>query len=94
MFDELSVAKLWPLMKQDEQFVRYFPSRMRKGLLPRRDYFFNILNTIHPEYVERMIDHANDARHAVGVKQSKHDYIEISEAWYEKLHQSSFVSCK
>ena len=52
LYDELSVVHLWPMMQSDEQFMRYFPSKLPKGRVPDREYFFNILHTCFPEYVQ------------------------------------------
>ena len=52
LYDELSVIKLWPMMQSDETFMRYFPSKMAKGRVPDRDYFFNLLNTFQPNYLQ------------------------------------------
>ena len=45
LYDELSVGNIWPMMKSDEKFMLYFPTKMAKGRVPDREYFFNILNT-------------------------------------------------
>ena len=45
LYDELSVGNIWPMMKNDEKFMLYFPTKMAKGRVPEREYFFNILNT-------------------------------------------------
>ncbi len=41
LFDELSVVQLWPLMQADEEFMQYMPSKLPKGRVPDRDYFFS-----------------------------------------------------
>ena len=46
LYDELSVGNIWPMMKNDEKFMLYFPTKMAKGRVPEREYFFNILNTV------------------------------------------------
>ena len=51
LFDELSVIKIWPMTKDDKQFMKYFPQKLPKGRVPDRAYFFNILNTLYPLYV-------------------------------------------
>ncbi len=51
LYDELSVVNLWPRMQDDPAFLRYFPSKMAKGRLPDREYFFNVMNTLMPDYV-------------------------------------------
>lgn len=61
-YDELSVFRLWPEMKNDSEFMKYFPSKFPKGRLPDRNYFFNILNTVMEAYVEQIMSHANKAR--------------------------------
>ena len=44
-FDELSVKALWPDMKGNKEFMKFFPSKFPAGRLPDRTYFFNIMNT-------------------------------------------------
>ena len=58
-YDELSVKNLWPEVKKDAEFLRYFPSVYPKGKGPPREYFFNIMNTLMPEYLGKLIEHAN-----------------------------------
>ena len=50
-YDELSVRRLWPEMRKDADFLSFFPSKYPKDKGPPRDYFFNILNTLYPEYL-------------------------------------------
>jgi hypothetical protein len=45
LYDELSVIKLWPMLQSDEAFMKHFPSKMAKGRVPDREYFFNLMNT-------------------------------------------------
>ena len=61
-YDELSVKRLWPDLKKDPEFASYFPSVYAQDKGPPRDYFFNILNTIHPEYLQKIMAHANQER--------------------------------
>ena len=60
LYDELSVINIWPMMKEDEKIMLYFPSKMAKGRVPDREYFFNILNTFRPTYLHTLITHANN----------------------------------
>ena len=34
-YDELGVKHIWPLMKSDPDFMKYFPYKMAKGLTSR-----------------------------------------------------------
>ena len=63
-YDEISVKALWPDLKKDGDFMQYFPSVYPKGRGPPRDYFFNILNTLKPDYLQQLLDHANKMRMA------------------------------
>ena len=49
-YDELSVNMLYPKFKDDARFMAYFPDILPKGRWPDRKYFFNVMNTIYPEY--------------------------------------------
>ena len=50
-YDELSVKSIWPEFNKDPAFCAYFPAIFLKGKGPPREYFFNILNTLYPEYL-------------------------------------------
>ena len=66
-YDELSVKTLFPHMENDKQFMQHFPDNLPKGHPPDRDYFFNVLNTLNPAYVSRVVVHANRVRNKVEV---------------------------
>jgi hypothetical protein len=51
-YEELSAKRMWPDLKGDEQFNVYFQDDYANEKAPCREYFFNILNTIYPEYLE------------------------------------------
>jgi hypothetical protein len=57
-YDELSVKTLLPQWQDDPEFWVYFPDKLPKDRVPDRDYFFTILNTLKPEYVDEMVRHA------------------------------------
>ena len=46
LYNELAVGKIWPQMGDDEEFMQYVPSKIPKGRLPDRKYFYNIMNTV------------------------------------------------
>ena len=94
LYDELSVINLWPMMKNDEDFQRFFPSKMAKGRVPDREYFFNVLNTFHQKYVEQIIRHANEQRNSVSNDAIAKEAIEVSDDWWQALNAVPFISCK
>ena len=64
MYDELSVVNFWPMMQGEAVFMQFFPSVLPKGRVPDREYFFNIMATVMPEYVRTIIQHAHEQRHS------------------------------
>ena len=94
LFEELSVINIWPMTKEDKQIKKYFPDKLPKGRVPDREYFFNILNTFQPQYVEQIIRHANDQRNSVANEAQAKETIEVSDKWWNALNASPFISCK
>ena len=65
-YDEISVKALWPDVKKDGEFMQYFPAEYPKGRGPPREYFYNVLNTVRPDYLKQVLHHANEQRMAAG----------------------------
>ena len=59
----------------------YFPTKFPKGRVPDREYFWNIMNTLMPEYTASLIKHANEERNAANVRGVAPDVIAVSEEW-------------
>ena len=93
-FDELSVKRLTPEVSKLPEVMRYFPAKIRKGVSMNRSYFFNVLNTVVPGYVEKLVQHANKLRNDIEVPESRMDCIELSDAWYQKLMMHPYVTSK
>ena len=94
LYDELSVANIWPMMKIDEKFMMYFPTKMAKNRLPDRGYMFNILNTFQPNYLQALIKHPNDQRNSVSNDAIAREAIEVSDDWWDALNSVPFISRK
>ena len=80
-FDELSVVNLQDMLKEDDDFMMYFPDKLPKGRNPGREYFFNILNTLKPEYLAHLIEHASKQRYTGANEDRKNETIEITDEW-------------
>ena len=93
-YDELSVKSLWPEVSKQKEVMRYMPDKQRKGQQISRAYFFNVLNTVMPAYVDKLLRHANNKRMDAGIADPKRDFIELSDAWYKKLMAFPFISRK
>ena len=94
LYDELSVANIWPMMKNENKFMLYFPKKMAKNRMPDREYMFNILNTIQPAYLQTLITHANEQRNSVSNEAIAKEAIEVSDDWWNLLNSVPFISRK
>jgi hypothetical protein len=94
VYDELAIKTLWPLMQEYPHFMHYFPDRYPRGRLPDRAYFFNVMNTVEHDYLQRLIKHANEMRNGAADERAEHCQIKISDAWWEKLNAMPFISSK
>ena len=61
-YEEIAVKHLWPDLKQDERMKPYFQDEYTGGRGPNREYFYNVLNTIYPEYLSKLMTHASKQR--------------------------------
>ena len=57
-YRELKVSDVWELVKNDKEFLAYFPDKLPKGKQVDRTYFFNIFNTLYPDRLEAIIRHS------------------------------------
>ena len=46
-YPELSVEKVWPIIKKDSELIKYFPKYSLK-YSPNRDYLYTVLSSIRP----------------------------------------------
>ena len=58
-YDELSVAHMMKDMANDAMFMMYLPDKLPKGRNCDRTYFFDILNTVHEQFLKALIEHAS-----------------------------------
>ena len=93
-YDELSVKRFWPILREDEKLMKYMPDFTAGDKLPDRAYFWNVANTVQNAYVQNVIKHANDQRMKAQEEAERGESIEISAHWWEKLNSMPFVSCK
>ena len=93
-WDELSVMKLWKDLKDDAAFNVYFQDTYVDQKAPNREYFFNILNTIYPEYLKNIVDHARDQRFTLTAEDAKPQAIRATDEWLEALNKLPYKSRK
>ena len=78
-YDELSVKKLWPEFSKDKAFACYFPDSFADGKGPSRAYFFNVVNTLYSDYLEKIMANANEQRWSTVAADKKQEAIKISQ---------------
>ena len=93
-YDELSVKNLFPKFKDDAAVMSFMPDQMPKGKTIDREYFFNCLNTVKPDYVRDLITHANKLRFGGGQKDNEMDEVKCSDRWWNELNSMPFISRK
>ena len=93
-YDELSMVNLITDVMKQPDFAKFFPEQKTKADLPDRVYFFNILNTTDPGYVNALLQHAQGLRFGGQAKDAEKNRIEVSEEWIKELQASPFYSSK
>ena len=63
--DEMKMSVILAMIDGKDDAREYFPDEYWKKKTPDRTFFFNVLNTVHPGYLQQLISHANIQR--VGV---------------------------
>ena len=93
-YDEISVVNLYPKYQADADFMAFMPNHQPKGKLPDRAYFFNVLNTLYEEQVQKMIEHANQLRFESSKAGIEEEEVLVSGEWWDKLNLMPYFSCK
>ena len=45
-YDELSVKRFWPILREDNMLIKYMPDFLTEDKIPDRVYFWNVANTV------------------------------------------------
>ena len=93
-FEELAVKKLWRDLKSDTAFNIYFQNSFPDERGPCRKYFFDIINTIYPEYVSQIMSHASKQRYGDEAMAAENQTIQATPEWYDALQNQPFRSGK
>ena len=90
--DELSVSNILKMTKDDEELKMYFPDEYYKKLTPERVFFFNIINTVYPQFLSSLISNANSQRMRVDDQYQQEQTIEATDTWVNNLSAIPFCS--
>ena len=93
-YNELSVKNLFTNLKKDKDFMLYFPEPTEKSRLPDREYFFNVLATLYPDYLADILAHAEKQRNSVPEGNGEVQGIVLSKYWQDRLASMPYRSAK
>ena len=65
-YEELSVKAMYDEVLEDEDVRKYLPDQGAKAKPIHRFFFFNILNSVYPEYVQALIEESQRRRNEAG----------------------------
>ena len=65
----------------------YFPDEYPKGRSCSREYFFNVLATLYPQYLKDLILKSKSDRFAVNEGDTKNEAIILSPDWERQLKE-------
>ena len=86
-YDEISVSNLYAECIELEGMADYFPDDYPKGRSCSREYFFTVLATLYPQYLQDLIKKSKLDRFSVEGEGSKNEAIVISSEWEQQLKE-------
>ena len=73
------------MVNKDATLQMYFPDEFLKGKKFDREYTFNVLNTVHPGYLEDIVAFANKQRNEKTSANEQNKVILITDGWLKEL---------
>jgi len=97
LWPELSIARIWPQAKQLEHFILYMPDEWdTQPKKVERDFFWTILGSLQPDFVEHVIIDCREQREAL--KRARPPpvpkQLQIAPEWTQALLMHGFTSGK
>ena len=82
-YPELSIEKVWPIIKKDSELIKYFPKYSLKHL-PNRDYLYTVLSSIHPVEPKALLQDALRNR-SIHKDKISDEFIKVPKEWMDEL---------
>ena len=82
------------MIRNDKIASTYVPDEYFENKTPDRAYLMNIVNTLYPDYMEQIINHAAQQRFGKEHKDDKEHKIFTTDKWMSELSQLPFYSSK
>ena len=93
-YDELGVKALYDKVKSRPGMAELLPDKFPLGRQCDKSYLYNCWNTLYPQEVKAVIDHANSQRYSVDNDKVKENSIMLSSHWKDELESQPFISRK
>lgn len=81
-------------VKGDATVVAHLDYYDDDPVMPEREFFYKVLGTLQPDYLQRLIKEANRVRHKKDEEETKDELIEIREDLVAKIETEPFFSSK
>ena len=91
-YDEIGVKALYEKVINQQYMSIYFPDKLPKGRQMDKTYMYNIWNTVHPDQVQAVIEHANEVRYGTANERVQDESIKITDKWEQELKAMPFTS--
>jgi hypothetical protein len=91
---ELGVRRIIDQIKDKEKIQYYLPKNYDKKRTICRVWFYNIVNTVYPGWLDILIAHAQSVRQTPNPDEEGNDAILCTPEFHEQLKNTSFVSSK
>jgi len=93
-YDELSVHGLIGDVMKVKDLSKFFTEQRTSSDLPDREYFFNVINTVEPDYLASLVKHAQNQRFNNMAPDENPNIIEVTSFWKKELEASPYFSSK
>ena len=95
VWEEMGIKRVWPEAARITEFLMYFPDGWTATHKTERKFFYGILSTLAPNFVQAMVNEARQLRHNHRIsRQMPVRQMNISSQWADLLLREPFVSCK
>jgi len=93
-FEELSLSKVYKKILQKYRNVEdYMPQYEEEGYMPPRQFFWDVLNTLEPQFIKKLLNNAH-SKWVDGEEGDLKDKILIRSDVLEAIQNASFISRK
>jgi hypothetical protein len=88
-YEELSVKNLYKDAMSDVEVCQYLPDlEQNSSKLPEREFFFNVLGTVKPEYLKYIIEQTEQYRFKGSDENSRSNIIMMTDKWLQELNNT------